>query len=99
MSPRSLAEHERKLIQAYSYCQLQMTPQQFLTKWGVTYEEISLICDRAVSTVSFWFSRQKYRRRPTRDDMRHLALVDFLLENFDSIPVELRNLLCPFNLD
>ncbi len=99
MSPRSLAEHERKLIQAYSYCQLQMTPQQFRIKWEVTYQDLSLICDCSVATVGFWFSRKKNRRRPTQNDMRHLALVDFLLENFDNIPVELINLLCPFNLD
>ncbi len=76
-----------------------MTPQQFLSKWGLSYEEIFLICDRAVSTVSFWFSRRVNHRRPIRDDMRHLALVDFLLEHFEEIPLEIKNLLCPLDSD
>jgi hypothetical protein len=28
-------------------------------------------------------------------DLRHLALMNFLLERFEDIPEELRNLLCP----
>jgi hypothetical protein len=34
-------------------------------------------------------------RRPTANDLRHLALMDFLLEHFEQIPVELVNVLCP----
>ena len=98
MTPKPLTERQRQLIQNYSYCQLQMTPQQFRNKWALTYEEISLICDRSPITVNFWFSPQSYRR-PTRNDMHHLALADFLLENSESIPVELMNLLCPPYLD
>jgi phage terminase Nu1 subunit (DNA packaging protein) len=66
-----------------------MTPEQFVSKWEVNYEKLSLICDRSISTVSFWFSCGVNQRRPTRNDMRHLALVDFLLENFEKIPLEL----------
>ncbi|MBD1903873.1 hypothetical protein NDI44_27195 [Trichocoleus sp. DQ-A3] len=99
MAPKPLTERQRQLIQNYAYCQLQMTPQQFRNKWALTYEEISLICDRSPITVNFWFSHQKNRRRPTRDDMRHLALINFLLEHFDEIPLELRNLLCPPHSD
>ncbi len=96
---RPLTERERTLIRTYSYCQLQMTPQQFLSKWDLNYDEISLICDRSISTVSFWFSHGRNHRRPTRDDMRHLALVDFLLEHFEEIPLEIKNLFCPFDSD
>jgi predicted nucleic acid-binding protein len=28
-------------------------------------------------------------------DLRHLALMDFLLEHYEEIPEQLRNLLCP----
>ncbi len=33
-------------------------------------------------------------RRPQAADMRHLALMDFLLEHYEVIPGELLNLLC-----
>ncbi|MEW5858748.1 MAG: helix-turn-helix domain-containing protein [Cyanobacteriota bacterium] len=98
MTPQPLTERQRQIIQSYAYSPMQMTPQDFLCKWALTYEEISLICDRAPGTVNSWFSPQK-KHRPTRNDLRHLALVNFLLENFESIPIELRNLLCPPYLD
>ena len=98
MTRQTLTERQRQLIQDYAYSQMQMTPQDFLCKWELTYEEVSLICARSPGTVNSWFSLQK-KHRPTRDDLRHLALVDFLLEHFELIPVELRNLLCPPYLD
>ncbi|MEW6497348.1 MAG: helix-turn-helix domain-containing protein [Cyanobacteriota bacterium] len=94
MAPKPLTERQRQLIQNYSYCRLQMTPQQFRNKWELTYEEISLICDRSPGTVNSWFSSQK-KNRPTRDDLRHLALINFLLENYESISEDIINLLCP----
>ncbi|MEP0858080.1 helix-turn-helix domain-containing protein [Trichocoleus sp. DQ-U1] len=98
MTPKPLTERQRQLIQNYAYCQLQMTPQQFRSKWALTYEEVSLICARSPGTVNSWFSPQK-KHRPTRNDMRHLALVNFLLENYESIPEDIINLLCPPYLD
>ncbi len=92
---RRLTEREQNLIQLYSYCQLGMTPQQFYAKWSTSYEQIAFICSRSISTVSFWFVRGSNYRRPTSDDLRHLAIMDFLLEHFEDIPEELRNLLCP----
>jgi hypothetical protein len=94
---RPLNERQLYLIQLYSYCQLGMTPQQFISKWSTTHEQIALVCNRSVSNVHFWFVREPNRRRPTSDDLRHLALMDFLLEHFEDIPEEVRNLLCPPN--
>ncbi|WP_333121294.1 helix-turn-helix domain-containing protein [Microcoleus sp. Pol11C3] len=93
--PRSLTSRERNLIAIYSQCQLGMTPRQFYAKWGVTHEEIAFICSRSNSTVRGWFKRDKSRRFPTAVDLRHLAVMDFLLEHFEEIPGELRSLLCP----
>jgi hypothetical protein len=31
--------------------------------------------------MRFWFSRERNYRRPTPNNLRHLALVDFLLEH------------------
>lgn len=98
--PHPITERESSLIQLYSYCSLGMTPQQFYAKWDVDQDDIALICDRSksiVSTVGRWFGRGHTRRYPTINDLRHLALVDFLLEHFEDIPEELRNLLCPFD--
>jgi hypothetical protein len=94
---RPITEREAKLIQLYAYCQLGMTPQEFYAKWDVDQDDIALICDRSKGTVRRWFSRSRNRRRPTVNDLRHLALMDFLLEHFEDIPEELRSLLCPFN--
>jgi hypothetical protein len=99
MAPQPLSERQKNLIRAYSYSQFQMTPQEFVSKWEVNYEEVSLICNRSISTVSFWFSYGVNQRQPNRNDMRHLALVDFILENFEKIPLELINLLCPLDSD
>lgn len=95
MNPRSLTERERNLIQLYSYCQLGMTPQKFYAKWDVEQEAIALICSRSMSTVRRWFRRGHSYRRPMPTDLRHLAIMDFLLEHYEEIPGELRNLICP----
>lgn len=95
--PRPLTQREKNLIELYSYCQVGMTPKQFYAKWEVDYEIIATICDRSTSTVQCWFVRGRNYRRPTPTDLRHLAIMDFLLEHFEEIPGELRNLLCSSN--
>jgi hypothetical protein len=41
--------------------------------------------------------KRLHRRHPSLNDLRHLALMDFLLEHFEAILEELKNLLCPPN--
>lgn len=94
-NPHPLTQQEQNLIALYSRCQLGMTPSQFYSKWSVSYEQIAEICSRSTSTVRRWFARGSNYQRPTPADLRHLALMDFLLEHFEEIPEELRNLLCP----
>ena len=91
---RPITEREQKLIQLYANCRLGMTPQQFYSKWQVNYELLALICSRSVSTVQRWFRRGHNYRSPLIVDLRHLALMDFLLEHFEDIPNELRIALC-----
>jgi hypothetical protein len=93
--PRPLGRRELDLIDLYSACNLKMTPQQFYNKWSVTHEQLARICFRSVSTVHRWFVRPPHQRRPNASDLRHLALVDFLLEHFEEIPNPLLNVLCP----
>ncbi|NEO30983.1 MAG: helix-turn-helix domain-containing protein [Symploca sp. SIO3C6] len=95
--PKAITQREQKLIDLYSNCKLGMTPQQFYTKWEVTHETIAYICSRSISTVRFWFARGRSYRRPMATDLRHLALMDFLLEHFEKIPEPLLNLLCSNN--
>ena len=97
--PHTLTDRERNLIAVYSQCQWGMTPKQFYVKWGVSYEQIASICSRSDSTVQGWFKRGKNRRFPTAVDLRHLAVMDFLLEHFEEIPDILANLLCPHSED
>jgi hypothetical protein len=94
-SPHPITERESSLIQLYSYCSLGMTPQQFYAKWDVDQDDIALICDRSISTVRRWFQRGRNNRLPQPVDLRHLALMNFLLEHFEEIPEEVRILLCP----
>ncbi|MGI2906272.1 hypothetical protein [Tolypothrix sp. VBCCA 56010] len=95
--PHSLQMRELRLIQLYSNWEFSMTPTQFYAKWGVSYEQIALICFRSDSTVRSWFRTNRNRRYPTHNDLRHLALMDFLLEHFEEIPEHLRRLLCLSN--
>ncbi len=94
-SPHPITERENNLIQLYSYCSLGMTPQRFYAKWDVDQDDIALICDRSISSVRRWFQRGRNYRPPRLVDLRHLALMDFLLEHFEEIPEEVRALLCP----
>jgi hypothetical protein len=94
VKPRPLTEREQTLIDLYGYCQLGMTPQQFYAKWQVNHEVIAFICARSMSTVRRWFKRGGNYRRPTAADLRHLALMDFLLEHYEDIPEDLLNVLC-----
>lgn len=94
MKPRPLTAREQTLIDFYAHCQLGMTPQQFYAKWQVNYEVIAIICSRSLSTVQRWFGRGKNYRRPRATDLRHLALMDFLLEHYQDIPEQLLNVLC-----
>ena len=94
MNPRPLTPREQHLIELYSYFQLGMTPQQFYGKWQVNQESIAAICSRSVSTVHRWFRRGRSYRRPTAIDLRHLALMDFMLEHFEQMPEDLRSVLC-----
>ncbi len=93
-NPRPLNNREYQLIERYSYCQLGMTPKQFYAKWQVSQETIATICSRSLSTVRCWFRKGRSYRSPTPTDLRHLALMDFLLDHFEQIPPELVNALC-----
>jgi len=93
--PRPLTPEERAIVDLYSRCRLGMTPQEFYAKWQVNQEAIATICSRSISTVRRWFAKGQHYRRPSREDLRHLAIADFLLENYHNIPSHLREALCP----
>ena len=71
-----------------------MTPKKFYAKWDVNQEVLAQICSRSLSTVRRWFSKGRHYRRPMPSDLRHLALMDFLLDHFEEIPSELLKQLC-----
>jgi hypothetical protein len=95
----NLTQRERNLIELYSDCQLAMTPQHFYRKWSVNHEQIAVICKRSKGTVDRWFSQGGNKHYPTSNDLRHLALMDFLLEHYEDIPPQLKDLLCPPHRD
>ncbi|NEO40599.1 MAG: hypothetical protein F6J90_31420 [Moorea sp. SIOASIH] len=94
--PRPITERERILINLYSYCPLSMTPQEFYGKWQVNQEDIGQICFRSTHAANTWLAQGARYRSPSSDSLHHLALMDFLLENFEAIPKELLNRLSSF---
>jgi hypothetical protein len=92
---RPLTERELELIQLYARCRLGLSPQAFYSKWGVSHEIIAAICSRSPVTVHRWFLQGQDYRAPGASDLRHLALMDFMLEHFETMPPELLQMLCP----
>ncbi|NJO78877.1 MAG: helix-turn-helix domain-containing protein [Cyanobacteria bacterium RM1_2_2] len=92
--PRPLSDRDLALIHLYANCQLGLSPRRFYAKWEVSHEAIAQICSRSPSTVRRWFGKGKHYRTPSLDDLRHLALMDFLLEHYDEIPLNLFDRLC-----
>ncbi|WP_287296433.1 hypothetical protein [Moorena sp. SIO2C4] len=87
--PYPITEREQILIRLYSYWELGMTPQRFYQKWDITPEDIALICSCSTQTVNGWFNTSRRCYPPTPGHLRHLAIMDFLLEDFETIPKEL----------
>ncbi|NEO42571.1 MAG: hypothetical protein F6J90_42145 [Moorea sp. SIOASIH] len=94
--PRPITEREEILIYLYSNYRLSMTPQEFYRKWQVNQEDIGNICCRSTYAVNTWLAKGPRYKSPSADSLYHLALMDFLLENFEAIPKELLNQLCSF---
>ncbi|MBE9108409.1 helix-turn-helix domain-containing protein [Nodosilinea sp. LEGE 07298] len=92
---RPLTDRELELIQLYTQCRLGLSPRAFYSKWGVSYEVIAAICSRSPVTVRRWFKQGPEYRSPQASDLWHLALMDFLLEHFETMPTDLLQLLCP----
>ncbi|NEO49711.1 MAG: hypothetical protein F6K55_38655 [Moorea sp. SIO4A3] len=84
--PYPITEREQILIRLYSYWELGMTPQRFYSKWDLTREDMALICSCSVQTVNGWFNTSRRCYPPTPGYLRHLAIMDFLLEDFETIP-------------
>ncbi|NEQ16131.1 MAG: hypothetical protein F6K44_20935 [Moorea sp. SIO3E2] len=81
-----IKKREQILIRLYSYWELGMTPQRFSQKWDLTPEDIALICSCSTHTVNGWFNTSRRCSPPTPAHLRHLAIMDFLLEDFETIP-------------
>ncbi|NEP29861.1 hypothetical protein [Moorena sp. SIO3I6] len=92
--PNPITEREEILIYLYSNCRLSMTPQEFYWKWQVNQEDIANICCRSSYAVNSWLAQGARYKTPSSDSLHHLALMDFMLENFEAIPKELLNQLC-----
>ncbi|NET65737.1 MAG: hypothetical protein F6K63_15620 [Moorea sp. SIO1G6] len=91
VSPMSdcIKKREQILIRLYSYWESGMTPQRFSQKWDITPEDMALICSCSTQTVNGWFNTSRRCYPPTPGHLRHLAIMDFLLEDFETIPKEL----------
>jgi hypothetical protein len=95
MTPQELGRRELALLELYCNCQFSMTPQAFYARWGVNQATIARIAGTSISTVSKWFSQGKSRRRPEPIHCRRLAEMHFLWEEYERMPPQLRQQLCP----
>gem|GEM_PF-748190 len=93
-TPRPLGSREITLLNLYSNCQLGMTPQAFSSKWFVNRQQLSQICRCSIATANRWFLREN-STPPELHHLHALALMDFLLENYETIPQSLKQKLCP----
>lgn len=95
MTPQDLEQRELKLLQLYCSCQFSMTPQAFYARWNVTHVQMAQICGVSEATVDRWFSQGKNRRFAEALYRRKLAEINFIWEEYERIPPQLRQQLCP----
>ena len=62
-----------------------LSPDEFLARWTLTYQDLSQICCCSVSTVEHWFAQGAGRRSPAASYQKLLALADFLLTYGESV--------------
>lgn len=62
-----------------------LSPDAFLARWTLTYQDLSQICCCSLSTVEHWFAQGAGRRSPAASYQKLLAIADFLLRNSDSV--------------
>jgi len=94
MSLKNLGVREQTLLNLYCQCQFEMSPANFYAKWNVTHAQIAAICGCSESTVDRWFQRSRSSQLPEAIYLRRLAEMDFLWENYEQIPTELRQQVC-----
>ncbi len=95
MNPQELGRRELKLLELYCGCQFGMTPHAFYAKWNVTHAQIARICGISEASVNRWFSHGQHRRTAEASHRRKLAEMDFLWEQYERMPLQLRRQLCP----
>jgi hypothetical protein len=94
-TPRRLGQREIELIQKFANCQLAMHPRDFEAKWDVTRMQMATLCGCSLGNVKRWFRNDQEYTAPNRYHLRYLALADLFLSQFDTLPPELQQILCP----
>jgi hypothetical protein len=94
-TPRRLGQREIELIQRFANCQLAMNPRDFEAKWDVTRMQMATLCGCSLGNVKRWFRNDLEYTAPNRYHLRYLALADLFLSQFDTLPPELQQILCP----
>ncbi|MBR8832094.1 MAG: hypothetical protein N5P05_004450 (plasmid) [Chroococcopsis gigantea SAG 12.99] len=84
-SSRPLTYDQRTLMKKYGQRQLEMSPQEFLAKWELSYKEIAMICRRSLSAVKKWFSEGENSRQAGEYSRLRLGIADWLLEHAEEL--------------
>ena len=95
MNPQALGQREIRLLRLYCGCQFGMSPQAFYARWDVTHAQMAQICGISQPSVDRWFSLGKNRRAAEAIHRKKLAEMNFIWEQYERIPPELRRQLCP----
>lgn len=80
------------LYRAHTQKQPSMEPDQFLTHWQITYEELAELCSVSRNTVAHWFVKEgsRHKRYPTEGDKRRLAEVHAIWSFYQNEPQHVR---------
>ena len=93
--PSSMTEQQWQQICNFIDSENKMTPQEFISKWGVTYEFIAKLCQCNERTVPRWSTPNFGKSSSQRCQQFRLFIADLILEKYKEMPVFLQQQLCP----
>lgn len=93
--PSSMTEQQWQQIFRFIYSETRMTPQEFISKWGVTYDFIAELFQCDVSTVNSWINKNLGDSTSQGSYQFKLFIADLILEKYKDFPVFLQQILCP----
>ncbi|AFZ15601.1 hypothetical protein Cri9333_4835 (plasmid) [Crinalium epipsammum PCC 9333] len=93
--PSYITEQKWQQIYSFIHAKTRMTPQQFVSKWGVTSGFIAELCHCNESTVANWINGNFGDSSSQRPHQLKLFIADLMLSDFEGLPEKFKSLFCP----